>query len=47
MHRALPLDIVEARARAARTPWPSCSGGCEQGKLPCDCRPAEVGQWSE
>ena len=50
MHRALPLSVVEQRQRAARKPWPSCSGsGCEQGRSPaaCDCRPAEVGQWSE
>jgi hypothetical protein len=49
-HRALPLVVVEEQARAARKPWPSCAGaGCNQGRTPdaCDCRPAEVGQWSE
>lgn len=36
-HRALPLDEVERRARAARQPWPACSGTCSQGCEPCSC----------
>lgn len=46
-HRALPLDDIEARARAARTPWPSCQGSCEQGRAPCDCQPTVIDRLPE
>ena len=36
-HRALPLDQVEAKARAERKPWAGCSGTCSQGRSACNC----------
>lgn len=42
-HRALPLDVVEARQRAARVSWgmtcPACNTGTPGN---CDCMPAEA-----
>ncbi|HEY0955786.1 MAG TPA: hypothetical protein VGE36_13560 [Roseateles sp.] len=37
-HRALPLDEVEARARAARTPWPN--GTPPHSKCPAEASSA-------
>lgn len=43
-HRALPLDVVEARQRAARVSWgmtcPTCNTGTPGN---CDCMPREAG----
>lgn len=40
-HRALPLDVVEAKARAARVAWPNVCGSCNAGTHgDCDCMPA-------
>lgn len=38
-HRALPLHIVEERAREERTAWTGCTHNCRQGR-DCTCAPA-------
>ena len=38
VHRALPLDVVEAKARAARVAWPQVCNACNVGiHGNCDC----------
>jgi len=51
-HRALPLDIVEARQRAARVAWPMTCNACNTGTPgDCDCIPhvqdRMVEEWEE
>lgn len=42
-HRALPLDVVEARERAKRKPWPNVCPQCNTGTHEaCDCMPPEA-----
>jgi len=43
-HRALSLDVVEARERAKRMPWPNLCPTCNTGMAgECDCMPTEAG----
>ena len=37
-HRALPLSVVEARARDSRKAWNSCTQDYNQGRA-CTCAP--------
>lgn len=47
-HRALPLSLVEAQARASRVAWPMTCNACNTGTpSDCDCMPVVIDRLPE